>query len=144
METVVVNQRNFIRAKIALKLCGYHYEENPDNTRSYKDCFMCGTTDMSEGGMQILHNGQLNKGDIVELRTKNAITLSRCLKCDQYYNMRSKVELQPLTVRVIWCAGQRAGLEFINLSSYNKNMISKLVWQKHIEEVKKRKDKKKQ
>jgi hypothetical protein len=135
-EMSAVNRRNFVRAKIAIKMCGFIFEEGMDGNRAYLGCFMCKTMDMSEGGTQIIHNGSMKPGDIVELRTKNCISFPKCMKCEKYYNMRSKVELMPLTARVIWTQGNRCGLEFIKLSNSNLNVISKLVWQKHIEEVK--------
>ncbi len=139
-ESVAINRRNFVRAKIAIKMCGFFFEQGDDGSKAYTGgCFMCKSLDMSEGGMQIIHNGSLKPGDIVELRTKNAITFPKCLKCDQYYNMRSKIELQPLTVRVVWTQGGRCGLEYVNLSNFNRNVISKIVWQKHIEETRKEK-----
>ncbi|QAR32724.1 PilZ domain-containing protein [Geovibrio thiophilus] len=140
-ESVMTNRRNFIRAKVAIKMCGFFFEEGDDGSRAYSGgCFMSKTLDMSEGGMQIIHNGSLKPGDIVELRTKNAITFPKCMKCDHYYNMRSKIELQPLTVRIVWAQGSRCGLEYIRLSNFNRNVISKIVWHKHIEEIKNTKE----
>ncbi|MGE4496475.1 MAG: PilZ domain-containing protein [Deferribacterales bacterium] len=136
-ESVMTNRRNFIRSKIALKMCGFFFDQGDAGERAYSGCFMCKTIDMSEGGMQVMHNGSLKPGDMVELRTKNAISFPKCMKCDKYYNMRSKIELMPLTARVIWTQGNRCGLEYIKLSNFNRNVISRIVWQKHIEEIKK-------
>jgi len=139
-ESVMTNRRNFIRAKIAVKMCGFFFEEGDAGERAYNGCFMSKTIDMSEGGMQIIHNGSLKPGMVVELRTKNAIGFPKCLKCDQYYNMRSKIELAPLTARVVWTQGSRCGLEFVKLSNLNRNVIAKIVWKKHIEEIKSSKE----
>lgn len=100
-------------------------------------CFRTRTIDISVGGACITHENVLKVGDRIELRTKNCLTNSRCLSCNDVLFMLCKIELQPIEAEVVWVADKRAGIHFHNLSARNENILNKLVWEHHLDKVRK-------
>jgi c-di-GMP-binding flagellar brake protein YcgR len=132
-----VNRRKCFRVLLSVKVCIFKKTLCEDKDSNSCECMISKTIDISEGGMQLMFKGELNVGDIIEIRTRNCLTMSKCLKCEKYYNMRSKVELEPVSARVKWIKGSHCGVEFLNLNGRSFNAISRLVWNKHLDEIKK-------
>lgn len=136
------NRRENIRVKLVIDFCvtSIPYAESSENSEG-NFCFSTKTVDISFGGACIVHNGVLKVGDVLELRTKNALTRTHCLKCEQVYFMGSSYELQPIEGMVVWAADRRAGVSFKKLTVKNENVLSKLIWDKHIKGVRDDKNK---
>ncbi|MCD8491555.1 MAG: PilZ domain-containing protein [Geovibrio sp.] len=128
------NRRQNIRSKIVTRMCALGFIEENEQ-RVYQDCFPLKTIDLSEGGARILHDGLLKPGDKIELRTKDKLSLRRCIDCKYAMQNRSALVLEPATAIVVWTNRPYAGIRFEHLSNKNKQIIGSIVWKKHIKDV---------
>lgn len=130
------NRREFIRVKMQIEFCVSPLGAFDSGTENEDCCsFITKTIDISLGGICIAHNGKLAAGDAVELRTKNSLTSMKCLNCTSVLFMDSTYELQPIEADVVWSNDQYAGIKFRKLSIRNENILSKAIWDSHIQNV---------
>ena len=136
------NRRESMRARVTVDFCvtTTPYAEISDEG-DHSTCFSSKTVDISVGGACITHNNNLKLSDKVEMRTKNNLTHTKCLNCQDVYFMGTEYELMPISGVVVWVTPKRAGIRFTKLSVRNENIISKLVWDSHIKNVRDNKDK---
>ncbi|MGE4267420.1 MAG: PilZ domain-containing protein [Deferribacterales bacterium] len=132
----VVNRREHMRVRVTLDLCVTSVRRRgAPESETANICFRTKSLDISAGGICFGQKNILKIGDIVEMRTKNCLTKQACLTCEDVYFMSTKHELQPLEGVVMWVTDSIAGVKFHKLSLRNENVISKLVWDSHLEEV---------
>jgi len=138
----VVNRREHIRVRVELDFCVTNVRR-PDTpeAETEKICFRTKSLDISAGGICFGQKNVLQVGDIVEMRTKNSLTHSMCLRCDSAYFMSTEIELQPMEGVVVWATDSIAGVKFSNLSLRNENIINKIVWENHLRDVRNSKKK---
>lgn len=132
----VVNRREFMRVRVNIDLCITSViRPGVPETETANICFRTKSLDISAGGICFGQKNILQVGDMVELRTKSCLTKQACLNCEDVYFMSGKYELQPLEGVVMWVTDSIAGVKFHKLSLRNENVISKIVWDSHLEEV---------
>lgn len=133
-----VNHRRYIRTRISLDACVVKVKSIDEETgeRQYLSCFHTSVADIGEGGICVSHRDNLIPGDIVELRTKNSLTMKRCLTCEHYFGFEPILQLGVLTGEIVWRTKRRAGIKFINITKEDKKKISTYVWATEIDNAK--------
>ena len=138
----VNNRRESMRAKVTIDFCvtTIPYADIPDDSE-VGFCFSSKSVDISTGGACITHNNKLSLGDKVEILTKNNLTHTKCLNCQDVFFMGTQHELMPISGVVVWATPKRAGIRFVHLSVRNENLLNKLVWDAHLANIRNSKDK---
>lgn len=136
------NRRESMRVKLSLDFCVTAILHPGEKHADESSCFVTKTVDVAMGGVCVSHKNILRQGDMVELRTKNCLTNTQCLSCEYAYFMSNKYEMTPVKAQVVWATPTRAGLKFVNLAVRNENILSKIVWDAHLNEVRGNREKK--
>lgn len=131
------NRRSHMRVDSRLHFCisiidGVN-EETGDN--SYGDCFCTKTIDISLGGICIPHGGKLNIGDNVEISSPQKMKRPKCLSCEHSYIFANDLDITPISGSVVWIRENKCGIEFKMLSRRNENLLSKFIWDEHLDGV---------
>lgn len=137
------NRREHMRVKTRLHFCVSIIEGVNEETGAhlYGDCFCTSTIDISLGGVCIPHSGILNVGYNVELTTPESMSLQKCLTCDNSYLYSNKLELTTIVGEVMWVSETNCGITFKNLSRRNENILSKFIWDEHLDEIRNSREK---
>lgn len=136
------NRREHMRVKARLHFCvsvieGINHETN---SYTYGNCFCTTSSDISLGGMCFSHNGKVNVGFDVEITTPEKMIKNACMTCEKAYLYKNELELQPIRGKVVWATKDRCGVEFIKLSTRNENILSKYIWEEHLNTVRTKKE----
>jgi len=137
------NRREHMRVNSRIHFC-ISVIESKDNVTGayiYSDCFCSTTTDISLGGICISHGGKLNAGNSVEISTPQMMKRPECLSCEKSYLFASDLDLTPITGKVVWVKETKCGILFENLSRRNENILSKHIWDNHLDGVRDNKKK---
>ncbi|PLX66802.1 MAG: hypothetical protein C0603_11425 [Denitrovibrio sp.] len=137
------NRREHIRVSASLHFCVTLVEGvDPDTQKFiYGDCFCALTTDISLGGIRIAHNGKVNVGFEVEISTPEVMSREKCLSCKESFMHKNDLALTPLYGRIVWVKEGLCGIKFTNVKIRNENILSKYIWDEHLETVRKEKSK---
>jgi len=131
------NRREYMRVDSRLHFC-ISVVENIDEEAGkyiYGNCFCTVTEDISLGGISIHHSGKLNEGESVEISTPQKMKRAECLSCEDSYLFANDLDLLPIFGEVTWIQGDKCGIEFRNLSRRNENILSKFIWDEHLDTV---------
>lgn len=131
------NRRQYMRVNSRLHFCISIIEGVNQKTGrfEYGKCFCTTSADISLGGICFAHKGQVNVGFRVEISTPDKMTQNECLSCDKAFLHRNELELQPIVGRVVWSTGNRCGVAFERLTVRNENILSKYIWEEHLDDV---------
>jgi len=134
-----VNRRKHIRAKADIRFCAFRVIDfgEEDQKLDVENCIKLKSFNMSEGGFALAHKNTLKVGEIIEIRGKSSLSFPHCRNCKAVFMLNNDYELVPMLAEVIWATERRAGVSFIDLHGRNRNIISKIVWEQHIKEVRK-------
>lgn len=137
MQNKQENRREYMRVKSAIHFCINVIEGIDEETGKYLygKCFSASTTDISLGGMCISHSGDINVGFGLEISTPEKKTKAACMTCENAYLHNNPLALTPIFGTVVWMTSDRCGVKFSNLSVRNENILSKYIWEAHLDGV---------
>jgi c-di-GMP-binding flagellar brake protein YcgR len=137
------NRREHMRVDSRLHFCISVVEGIDEEAGKYiyGSCFCTLTEDISLGGICIHHGGKLNEGDSVEISTPQKMKRAECLTCEDSYMFTNNLDLLPIFGKVLWIRGSKCGIEFRNLSRRNENVLSKFIWDEHLDGIRDNKKK---
>ena len=131
------NRREYIRVKSAIHFCINVIESIDEETGKYlfSKCFSASTIDISLGGMCISHCGDINVGFGLEISTPEKMTKQSCMTCENAYLHKNPLALTPIFGTVVWMTSDRCGIKFNKLSIRKENILSKYIWEAHLNGV---------
>ncbi|PLX69189.1 MAG: hypothetical protein C0602_07150 [Denitrovibrio sp.] len=136
-QTSETNRRDNMRVQARLHFCVSIIEgiNQKTGTYTYDKCFCTTSADISLGGICIAHNGELNVGFDVEISTPEKMTRPECISCEKAFLYTNELELQPIIGKVVWSTGNRCGISFKKMTVRNENILSKFIWDEHLNDV---------
>lgn len=114
-------------AEINAKLCvlSLAYDDDTE-TLNYGQCFTVNIVNISPDFMTIRHNHILEKGNILEFRTKYALEDNDCIKCLNYKSLSETPKFSSFIGRVVWQENNEAGVKIIMMREQDKAAILKM------------------
>jgi len=136
------NRRSHMRVNTRLYFCISVVEIRDKETGNieYGDCFCTNTADISLGGMCISHKTTLTPGTVLEINIPQKTSRAECLACDKAYVLRNELDLDKMYGKVVWATKNLCGIRFMKYSVRNENILSKFIWDKHLDTVRDSKD----
>lgn len=113
--------------EINARLCAFALIYDPAiETLTYGQCFTVDVESISPEFITIRHNYILEKGNVIEFRTKNALEEGQCLKCLNYKSLSDTPKFSSFIGRVVWQENGEAGIKIIIMKEQDKAAILKM------------------